>query len=150
MSAFTAPAFVSTRADHAEQAHVVLDARDPGRRRVFDRGLEGFDLAIALRALAEHDVGVLLTVDVTRTQVRGREDGDLEAVLLGKFAHLQQVFLRHGQLARICPGDSGHDGLHPKPPDADEFGFVVRATVRAELQEQRLPDSRRPLCLRLD
>src|SRR5215208_4015477 len=53
-----ASTWFAASAQHAENAHVVLDARDSGGSAVLDHRLHAFNLSTALRALAEHDAGI--------------------------------------------------------------------------------------------
>ena len=59
-----AAAWHAAGAQHAENAHVVLDGRNAGLRAVADEGLQLLDVAVALRALREHDGRMLFVIDV--------------------------------------------------------------------------------------
>src|SRR5262249_7459272 len=77
-------------ANDAEDRQVVLQARDTGLGRGPDHGADVVDLAIALGALAEHDVGVLGARDVRRAEWQGHGvEGD--AVKLNALPELGDV-----------------------------------------------------------
>src|SRR3954447_7611120 len=77
-------------ADDAEDAHVVLQGRDARLGRVADHLADGVDLAVALRAFAEHDVRVLALRDGAGAE-RQRGHVQLEAVRLDALAQLDQA-----------------------------------------------------------
>lgn len=79
-------------AEDAEDAHVVFHGGYAGLGAVADEDLEGFDVAVALGALGEHDGGMLFAVDVG-----GLEDGwayaeDFDVVFLGEVFHAGEFF----------------------------------------------------------
>ena len=84
----------SARAQHAEDAHVVFDGRQPHLRAVPDHRLDRFDVAVALRALRQHDGGMLLLVDIARLQHRRPDAIDLDAVLCRQVLHAAQLIDR--------------------------------------------------------
>ena len=74
-------------AQHAEDAHVVFDRRNAGLRAVADEGLQLLDVAVALRALRQHDGRMLFRVDVAGREKRRRDAVDADAVFAGHVDH---------------------------------------------------------------
>jgi hypothetical protein len=74
-------------AQHTEDAHVVFDRQDAGLRAVTDEGLQGFDVAVSLGALREHDRGVLFGVDEAGFEERRCGAVDADLVLGGEVDH---------------------------------------------------------------
>src|SRR5262245_39520673 len=82
---------------HAEDAHVVFDGRNPGLGAVLDQFLNGFDISVPFRALAQHDGPPLGAIDVARREKRGRYHIDADVVFLGALPELHQLL--YGRVA---------------------------------------------------
>ena len=63
-----APARSRRGADDAQNAHVVFQRLDPGRRRIPDHLADVVDLTIALRAFPQHDVRHFSLRDIVRAE----------------------------------------------------------------------------------
>src|SRR5207247_474877 len=79
-------------AQHAEDAHVVLDRRDTRAGTVADHGLERLDIAIALGTVGQHDRRMPLAIDVAGGQEWRTEAVNADAVLLAEIAQTLQFF----------------------------------------------------------
>ena len=112
MAVFEAPGAVggiaaarrASCAEHAQDAHVVFDRRNASGGAVADQRLHGRNIAVAFRALGEHDGGVPLAIDVAGGEEGRRQAIDGDAVLLGQVAHALE-FVHGGIQAAI--GDGG-------------------------------------------
>src|ERR1035438_9144510 len=82
-----APAGSAASAQHTQDAHIVFDGWNPGSRTGADHILKGLDVAIALRALSQHDRRMFFTIDMA-----GREKWRCDAI------HANAIF--SGQIAQ--------------------------------------------------
>ena len=87
-------------AQHAEDAHVVLDGRNAGLRAVADEGLQLLDVAVALGALREHDGGMLFAIDVAGFEEGRRGAIDADAVFRGQIDHALELV--HGGVEAVA------------------------------------------------
>ncbi len=104
-------------ADDAQDAHVVLQLRDAGAGGVAHHLLDVLDFAIALRALAEHDVGILALGDVGGAE-RERHGFERDAVGFDALAEFGESFdgprsvkfRRRKRAADVIYAEGGADG----------------------------------------
>ena len=120
----SAPALRPVGAEHAQQAHVVLDRRYAGLRTIADDRLDGFDVAIALRTLAKHNRRTFRPIDVAGCEERRRNavQGD--------------AFKLQGSHAAAEPSEARLGGL--------EVGHILNATVSLLSLNQLFPSSESP------
>src|SRR5580700_2150043 len=88
--------------EHPQYAHVVFDGWDASSRAVADHVLKGFNIAVALRALRQHDGRVLLTVNMAGGEKRWRDAIHADAIFLGQIA--QALELVHGRVDAALRG----------------------------------------------
>ena len=88
---FITTARLSTAAEDAEDAHVVFDRGQASLRTVANERLDALDVAVALRALRQHDCGVLFAVDVAGFEDLRADAYDFDVVLFCEIAHPVQL-----------------------------------------------------------
>ena len=82
-------------AQHAENAHVVFDGGNAGLRAVADEGLQLLDVAIALRALRQHDGGMLFADRCSSIE----NGGAVQSMLMPYFAAMSTMRLSSSTVA---------------------------------------------------
>src|SRR5215471_19282905 len=87
----TAPGHCSST-KHAEQTHVVLNHRNPGRGAVPDQRLQGFDVPITLRTVAKHNCRMLFFVDMAGSQKWSCNAINADTVLFRQLAKSRELF----------------------------------------------------------
>ncbi|KAG5734491.1 hypothetical protein E4T56_gene15507, partial [Termitomyces sp. T112] len=152
-----APRLNPPGADHAQQAHIILDARHTRRRAGADLVLERFHLALALRAGGQHDAGVFLAVDVRGGQEQRIKDRKRQFVLLGQIAQgldlirrgIERAFGRfrpRGHMGDAIAGQKGEMIVTGRAALTAQFHFqrgACRYAVPAGFAPRRLRHGRR-------
>ena len=129
-------------ADDTQDAHVVFNGGDACLGAVFDHGLEGFDVAVALRTLRQHDGRMLFFIDVTGLQKWGRGAVDADAALGGEVDHALQ-FVDGGVEAVAFDLRIAADIAYAVAGQVFEVGFVGGSGLIPYLHERGLDGSLR-------
>ena len=118
----------TSSAQHAQNAHVVLDRGYARRRAIPDQHLQRFDIAAALGTLREHDGRMFLAVDVARGQERRSNAIHTDPVFLREIAHAPEFF--DGRIDAV-PRDFGiaADITDPVPREVFQMGVIGRSAL---------------------
>ncbi len=127
-------------AHHAQHAHIVLDGPDAGGGAGADMVLEGFDIAVALRALAQHDGRVLFPVDVRGGQQHAVHHADIQLPFGGQLQHLAHLFRRRIEAGGVGYHRAGADLIHAvtRHPGGAAFGQGAELVAQLGLQRRQL------------
>ena len=119
-----------------------LIAGMPTLAAILDDGLDGFDIAIALRALPEHDRGPLCAIDMARRKERRRDAIERDLVLVAEILRFGKFFDAKVTLVTSVFGISAN-AVNAVPLEELQVLLIGRPALAAELHQR--PFGRRSL-----